>query len=520
MPGLHYDEAKEAGVNAMQMLRRQPVTAFRDAAVQLGPLTVPLMVQDYIGSLNVLLAVPFLAAGGVRPESLRLLPLLIGALTLIPTWFLGQRLGGRLAAILAVFMLAVNPTFVFWSRQGIFVTNIVALIFMSSLLTAIRWWDERRPLDLWSTAFLWGLGIYAKLLFVWAIVAMVVVGLMASIYHRTGRGATTSPRQTHPVRDWMVAAVALVLPLTPLLLFNLQTGGTLASVFGNLDRSYYGISNAAYGVNLVERLDQIGKLVAGDHLWYLGGGYGNPLAAWIAAALLALAASAWWTGRRDGSVTARWWLPPLLASLIVAQSAFTVSGLFITHFMLLLPLAPLGAGLAVQAVHQRETVAPRWRTASILALLLVVLWGATDLWLTARYHQSLRETGGRGAHSEATNRMANYLNSFDHLAPAALDWGIDAPVRFLTGGRVAPVEVFGYDRLEAPDDGFDARMEPFLRAPGAIFVAHVPEQRVFLGRMERLEQLAAGRGLRLEELSRFDERSGGKLFVIYRATLP
>jgi hypothetical protein len=116
--------------------------------------------------------------------------------------------------------------------------------------------------------------------------------------------------------------------------------------------------------------------------------------------------------------------------------------------------------------------------------------------------------------------MANYLNSFDHLAPAALDWGIDAPVRFLTGGRVAPVEVFGYDRLEAPDDGFDARMEPFLRAPGAIFVAHVPEQRVFLGRMERLEQLAAGRGLRLEELSRFDERSGGKLFVIYRATLP
>jgi hypothetical protein len=52
LPGLHYDEAKEAGLNAMQLLTGQRVTAFRDAVVQLGPWRIPLMVQDYIGSLN------------------------------------------------------------------------------------------------------------------------------------------------------------------------------------------------------------------------------------------------------------------------------------------------------------------------------------------------------------------------------------------------------------------------------------------------------------------------------------
>ena len=74
LPGLHYDEAKEAGVNAMQLLTGQPVTAFRDATVGIGPWRIPLMVQDYIGNLNVLLAVPFLAIGGVNTVALRALP--------------------------------------------------------------------------------------------------------------------------------------------------------------------------------------------------------------------------------------------------------------------------------------------------------------------------------------------------------------------------------------------------------------------------------------------------------------
>ena len=99
LPGLQYDEVKEAGLNAMQLLLRQPVTAFRDSAVQIGPWHLPLMVQDYIGSLNVLLAVPFLAIGGVNATALRWLPLLTGAATLALAWRLAWRLGGELQPV-------------------------------------------------------------------------------------------------------------------------------------------------------------------------------------------------------------------------------------------------------------------------------------------------------------------------------------------------------------------------------------------------------------------------------------
>ncbi len=43
LPGLHYDEAKEAGVNAMELIIGAPVTAFRDATVKLTRSRLPIV---------------------------------------------------------------------------------------------------------------------------------------------------------------------------------------------------------------------------------------------------------------------------------------------------------------------------------------------------------------------------------------------------------------------------------------------------------------------------------------------
>ena len=92
LPGLHYDEAKEAGLNAMEMLQRQDVHAFRSSGLQIGTLFLPLMVQDYIGALNVYLALPLLAIFGVTVPALRLLGVLCGLATMLLVWALGNEL--------------------------------------------------------------------------------------------------------------------------------------------------------------------------------------------------------------------------------------------------------------------------------------------------------------------------------------------------------------------------------------------------------------------------------------------
>ena len=104
LPGLHYDEAREAGVNALEFLTGAPVTAFRGAGITVGGCTFPLMVQDYIGALNVYLALPLLALTGIGVPNLRVLPLLTGLVALLAleralaAWVAYRRTGLRIDA--------------------------------------------------------------------------------------------------------------------------------------------------------------------------------------------------------------------------------------------------------------------------------------------------------------------------------------------------------------------------------------------------------------------------------------
>ncbi len=508
LPGLHYDEAKEAGLNAMQLLTGQPVTAFRDATIALGSRRVPLMVQDYIGALNVFLALPFLALGGINTVALRYLPLLTGGLTLLLTWHVARHLGGTAAAHSAALLLAVNPSFVFWSRQGVFVTNITALCLMAALFFGLRWWARRRPADLWLTALLCGLGLYAKLLFLWAIGAMALVAVLAWLLRR--RPAPDHPPTLPMPIVWGVAALCFLLPLVPFILFNLQTSGTFASVLGNLERSYYGVNNRALLPNLLVRLGQLRTLLRGDQFWYLGGIFASEPAPYLAGGLT-MAGLLLAPGKQ------RWALliPLALLALMVVQSIFTVSDLFVTHYALLLPLIPLTGGLAAAFVARRGPgSAAGWRLGLALAALL--LWAGSDLWTTVRYHQALARTGGHSAHSSAVADLAAYLKGNARGPVVVIDWGISAPVEFLTAGAVRPLEVFGYENLAAPDAGFAARVELFLSQPDALYLAHTPEDTVFRGRAEALAALAEERGLQLQEERVFAEKSGRPLLVVYR----
>ena len=181
LPGLHYDEAKEAGVNAMELLHGAPVTAFRDATVTVFGLDFPLMVQDYIGALNVYLALPFLAVTGIGVPNLRLLPLFLAVLGLlalersVSEWLaLCARSAAPVApiapaALACLTLLAAAPSFVFWQRQGIFVTNATFPFTFACIWQALRWLRLGQGRALILSALCAGLAVYAKLLAAWIV---------------------------------------------------------------------------------------------------------------------------------------------------------------------------------------------------------------------------------------------------------------------------------------------------------------------------------------------------------------
>ena len=255
----------------------------------------------------------------------------------------------------------------------------------------------------------------------------------------------------------------------------------------------------------------------------------NPYAPSLLAGLLALALAVWLVGRKAIMPGERRWftpaLPLALLLLVALQSAFTVSDLFITHFAMIAPLPALIAGLSVGEVvaagrglwAERGALQRAGAIAlPLIAILLVAALGVTDARLTLADHRILTVSGGYSAHSDAIYRLAQYLDEKGYAGPVALDWGFDAPVRFLTAGRVQPVDVFGYDRLDAPDADFAKRLEPYMTTWLTVYVSHAPDKTVFQGRVEAIEGWAAERGKDWMEEIRIAQRSGEPVFIIHR----
>ncbi|HLA45089.1 MAG TPA: glycosyltransferase family 39 protein, partial [Aggregatilineales bacterium] len=181
LPGLHHDEAQEAALMGMQLEKGLPVRLFRDTGFVVANRAFPLMVQDYIGALNAYLAWFAFGIGGVSVESLRSMTILTGMLTLMSAFFAARRLFGWQTAALTVLMLAVHPAFVFWTRQGVIVTSYTLTLTLAALWLMLRWWQGGAAWNLIMAAFLMGVGLWGKLLFIWFIGAVFVAWLVLNL---------------------------------------------------------------------------------------------------------------------------------------------------------------------------------------------------------------------------------------------------------------------------------------------------------------------------------------------------
>jgi 4-amino-4-deoxy-L-arabinose transferase-like glycosyltransferase len=537
LPGLHYDEAFEA-VPALQLLQNQPVTTFRHNGLTFGSQTFPLMTQDYIGALNTYMVLPFIAILGATPVALRVMSIVVGSITLWLAYALSNQLtGNRRVGLVAALLLSVDPTFIFWNRQGIFVTAVTAAIGLSATFC---WWRRFQSGSTgWAMAgaFLFGLGLYAKLLFVWLIVALigsVVLLNLSWTIHSFGdlfRGTLKLSSR----KEAALATLAFLLGCWPLILYNIQTGGTLSSVTQNAQTSYYGVNNLAFGPNLTERFRQFLAVLNGSHLWYLGDVWHTPLPSFVFGVFFVLVIST--TMRKIVLISPPLNLLPikiaffpfLVIGLVILVSIGTVSALWITHFALLMPWPAMAIAIGswfmlTQApqpkARKRNHPGNTYHVSRItyhasrftLWIGLCLLIGA-HLFNTIRYHTALAESGGLSSHSDAIYDLSDWLTHQASGSVVAMDWGLAAPVTYLTGGQITPVEVFGY--TWESDTQLTARLQKLIAQPDTLYLWRAPDEIIF----DRSQEFKAlYRPLNLEENieDAFYERSGRPILGVTR----
>ncbi len=525
LPGPNYDEAVEAKP-AVQIVGGQPVEAHRDAVVGVLGSRLPLMIVDYVGALNVYALLAYFKLGGVSVASMRLWSITVGAIILWLTYRMGMRAAGRRAGLLAALVLAVHPSFIFFTRQGIYVTNTTIAFSLGILLALAQLVRTGRPGWWLLAAFLAGLGLWAKFIMLWPLAATVVLAPVAWLGRSALRiqpAAGFGPRAL--LRPWPLfgALAAFVLGLAPLIFFNLKTGATIRNFTGAFGQSYYGLSNTDYVTNLLTRWQQVGDFLRGSHFWYLGGNFADTLARplWLLGLVVLVLSLVWdWrTSSRRAHPTPTgaglaWrglWVYAFTA-LLLLQSPLTPTALWYTHLAIFSPYLALGLALAAETVFIR--LRRPWATA--VALVFALVLAASSLRADLNYHRALTASGGYADHSDASYRLAGYLSDHGIRQPYALDWGFDAPLILISRGQVNPVEVFGYERVDAPPEGFPDLLRTLLQDPNAVFLLHAPDRTNFPGRREALMQVADEMGLHPETLAIISERSSAPHTEILR----
>jgi len=539
LPGLNYDEAFDA-VPAMQLLLGQPVEPLRGSGLHIAGRTFPLMVMDYKGVVHTYWALPFLWALGVNVFALRLSCLFLSLLTMSLAYHFLRPLYGPWVAAITLLLLAVNPSFLFWSRQGVLWTTAMLTCGMGALAAFGNWIRGRRAGGLVGGAFLLGLGLSAKLLFLWFPLALAISVALYPLTHpqpppspaqrereeARGREWGTPPHPRvggqaphHPpvknLERYFIGLLALLLGLSPLLLYNLQTKGTVDVLLRNLRTSYYGVNNLAYLSNLRLRWDHLRALLDGSTFWYLGGVYRDPifpLAFWVSAVVTLARGLRLAIFRPRGSQPHDFLFPLLMMALIVLQSGATVSDLWPEHYLLLLPFPQVSIALGLDLL--RRHLRPRRPGAGLRpALLALALLMAGQLRVDLLYHRALARSGGFSAHSDANYKLAQYLDRKGRPV-VAMDWGIKTTVQFLTQGRVNPVERFGFQSLDHPNANFTADVAPYLEDRDTYYIFHAPPETVYKGRRDAFEELVRQRGLIPNGQRIIYDRSARPLFVV------
>ncbi len=539
LPGLYHDEALDA-VPAVLLLQGQDdaIERLRGSGITIAGRYFPLMVMDYVGPLNTYLLVPIFALAGIGTTGIRLLTMAGAAIALVLGYAATRAVLGTWVAAGTVLLASVHPSFLLWSRQGVFVSSLMSVMSSGSLWLLYRWYTRRQPRDLVLGAFLLGLGLSAKLLFLWWVLALLTAFAAAEAFRRWQhqRVVAPSPRPSPKLGRGAgaLACLAFAVGSAPVLLFNLQTLGTVDVVLSNLLTTRYGVSNLDFAGNLRTMAVAFWGILQDGQFWYLGGGYTNPFypfAFALAATLVALLAGfVPRLGRRRGGVLLILWL----MTAVVIQSAFTVSSLASAHLYILYPWpqAILAAAPVLLLQALTPTPSPRlppgsgqalsqseWgRAARLLCLGSALAIGGILWWIdfsnVQSYHDTLGRTGGWATHSDAIYPLADLLREQRPPGTYAMDWGIAAPLLVLSQGALQPREIFGH--TSQPDQRFLDEVHKASQIEDALYVFHSDDFAIYPRFAPWRSYIEEKLERRVDLVATFEQRDTRPVLHVYR----
>ncbi len=496
------------GLEADEVLFAQPLHGLINPsfAIRVHHHFVPLMVISYIGALKSLIYWPLSWIFWPGVYFVRLPMVLVGAATVLVFYKWAGILAGPRGALLAAVLLATDPTFLLTDT---FDWGPVALQHL--LLVSGCFLIARGRLS-WG-AFLFGLALWNKAIFLWTLAGLSVAALLVL---PAAVRAVLADR-----RCWTRALLAFALGALPLLVYNVERpnstlGDNAHFSFENFSLKYQELTGAVDGSGL------FGFVVAPDLAenrrepespqgraasWIsdrLGHHYKNlmPYAILIAASIVLL----WWRapGRRAALFAAICGGVTFLAIAVTRNAGYGIH-----HTVLVWPMPQLLVGAAFGALPWR------WLRVGLVALLV-----GANLLVVNQYIVQFERNGSKGSFTDAINPLADSLARTAGDNIYVIDWGIYEILDFLQQGKLHLSHVDFLLIQATPDPGQRRLIDAMLADPHALFVSHVPAREAFHGVGEHLDIIARSEGYEKVPIHIVADRNGRAIFQIFRFQPP
>lgn len=423
---------------------------------------VPLMQMSYLGSLKAWLYAPIFAIAAPSALTLRLPVILLGALTLWLLYRLLSETASPRAALVAVALLCLEPTFLWTTRCDWGPVALQHLLVVGGVYAASR----RRAV---LAAFLFGLALWDKTVAIW-----ILTGLAAAALFLYWRPILRAFRP----RIAVLALLALLAGAYPLIRYNVVTAGQTAQHTARFSLVDFDIKVTQ--LRLALRGDAlVGYLIPDDE----GVGFRATFLPFV----FLLSVPLLWKAR------SRIALFCLLASVIAwAFMAVTHGGGISAHHVVLLWPWPH----AFAAVTLAAAIPSR---AALTAITAVATLSCAAV--NGHNYSMLHERGTYPPWSDAIYPLARYLNETNPPHVFVNDWGILDQVRLLSAGRLRV------------DNSLDLPPERYVTRADAVFVEHTDQWESIQGANARLRSVAGYRAQTLETIS---DSKGRPIFRVYR----
>jgi dolichyl-phosphate-mannose-protein mannosyltransferase len=256
VPGLFFDEVIQ-NVSAFAFVKgglpgESIVLHAGGPQLRLGSHAMNLMTVPYVGDVKNAAFVPVAELFDFTVKSVRYLSIAVAALGMAATYAFGRRLfENSLIPALALVLLAVDPSFIFFSRVDFGPTVFMVLLKAVGGWQLLRWWKTNSRWSLALGAFALGLGVYDKVNFAWVLgAAAIAVAVVAgpAVWRRLN------------ARVLLLGAGAFVAGCLPLIIYNLRTD--LASLH-SLDTGHQHVAGS-YLSNVRDRFGVLSDLLDGS----------------------------------------------------------------------------------------------------------------------------------------------------------------------------------------------------------------------------------------------------------------